>query len=195
MHMILAELVKDRVTVPALLDRYGVKVGHGGRCACPIHHGQHANMAVKPKWFRCYKCGKSGTVIDLQMALTGASFSQAITDLDAMFALNLTPAKPSERISARLAFAEHKRNTRARAARKLHNDHQYTILCYLRRFCAAKGTDCTTLDKVLDYYLGYDDDDLLPDALTLAELIGLHDDMEVMIVGAADLKAVDANDG
>lgn len=193
--MIMADQIKDRVSIPMLLERYGVKIDRGGRCACPIHHGTHANMTVKPKWFRCYKCGKSGTVIDLQMALNGVGFNQAIIDLDNMFGLNLTPSKPSQHIATRLALAERKRNARIRTARKQHNDHQYTLMCYLRRYCDATGTDCAALDKVLDYYLGYDDDDMLPEADRLARLIGLQTQMEVMMIGLFELKANVADDG
>lgn len=193
--MILAELVKDRVSVPMLLEKYGVKVGRGGRCACPIHHGHDLNMAVKQKWFRCYRCGKSGTVIDLQMALSGADFNQAIIDLDDLFGLNLRPQKPSQHIAARLVMADSKRVKRVRAARQASNDHNYTLLCYLRRYCTARGVAVNALDSILDYYLGYDGDDKVPDAFQLAAHAGLQQEMEVMIIGAVDHTRAAANDG
>lgn len=193
--MILAGLIKDRVTVPMLLERYDVNVGRGGRCVCPIHHGKHLNMAVKDRWFRCYRCGKSGTVIDLQMALSGANFQRAITEIDAMFGLNLQPSKPSERINARLAIAEHQHRKHARQARHDHNDTQYTLLCYLRRYCEAHGSSTISLDRILDYYQQYDDDDLLPDAFKLAEYAGLSHEMEVMMLAAYDSKTAVDDDG
>ena len=181
--------------MPMLLERYGVKMDRGGRCACPIHHGKHANMAVKPRWFRCYKCGRAGTVIDLQMALTGTGFGQAILDLDTMFGLNLRPRKPSQRIAARLAMAEHKRAGRVRAAIQAHNEQQYALLCYLRRYCAGLGVDCGALDSILDYYLGYDGGDVMPDAFRLAAHAGVQEEMEVMLIGAYDTEADSADDG
>lgn len=193
--MIPAEMVKERVSVPMLLERYGVKPGRGGRCACPIHHGHNPNMAVKPRWFRCYRCGKSGTVIDLQMALSGAGFNQAIDELDGMFGLNLSPHKPSQRIAARLAIADHRRAQRTREARQAANGHNYALLCYLRRFCAPRGADCRALDSILDYYQGYDGDDIVPDAFMLAEHAGLGREMGVMIDGAIACAGAGANDG
>lgn len=193
--MILAELVKDCVTVPMLLERYGVKVGRGGRCACPIHHGKDANMAVKDRWFRCYRCGASGTVIDLQMALSGADFTAAVRELDSLFGLGLEPSKPSERIAACLALANHRKAKNDRAKRREHNDTTYTLLCYLRRWLDNFGRDCSALDKLLDYYQPYTDDDLLPDAFRAAELVGLGRDMEVMMLAAYDGHAAAADDG
>lgn len=184
--MIHADLIKDRVSVPMLLERYGVKVGRGGRCACPIHHGKDANMAVKERWFRCYRCGKSGTVIDLQMALSGADFQQAIQELDAMFHLDLAPTKPSQRLNAKLAISDHQHKKRARAVRGEHNNTQYTLLCYLRRYCADRNVSTISLDRILDYYQGYDDDDLVPDAFKLAAHAGLQQEMEAMMLGAID---------
>lgn len=184
--MILAEMIKDRVTVPMLLDRYGVKVRRDGRCPCPIHHGKSPNMAVKPRWFRCYRCGASGTVIDLQMALSGSDFASAVRELDSLFGLNLEPSKPSERISARLAMAGHAKRKLDRQRRNEHNAHQYAMLCYLRRWLDKQGRDTATLDKMLDYYQTYTDDDVLPDAFRAARIIGLQQQMEVMILAACD---------
>lgn len=193
--MILAELVKDRVTVPMLLDRYGVKVGRGGRCACPVHHGKDANMAVKNRWFRCYRCGASGTVIDLQMALSGSDFSTAVRELDSLFGLNLEPKKPSERLSAHLSIANHAKAKQDRAKRHDYNDQQYTLLCYLRRYIDAQGMDTSALDKLLDHYQDYTDDDLLPDAFNAAQLLGLQRQMEVMMLAANDGYAAADDDG
>lgn len=193
--MINADLVKDRVSVPMLLEQYGVKMGRGGRCACPIHHGKDNNMAVKERWFRCYRCGKSGTVIDLQMALSGADFQQAIRELDAMFNLNLAPTKPSDRIRAKVAIADRQHVKNQRMSRKEHNDTQYTLLCHLRRYCDVHGVGCVSLDRILDYYQDYDDDDLLPDAFRLAADAGLQREMEVMMLAAIDGETAGYDDG
>lgn len=184
-----AELVKERVSVPMLLERYGVKVGQGGRCACPIHHGKDSNMAVKDRWFRCYRCGQSGTVIDLQMALSGTEFQQAIREIDAMFCLGLEPTKPSERIRARVAIANHAHIKNQRRTRHDHNELQYNLLCYLRRWCDKRGVSCESLDKILDYYQDYNDDDLLPDAFKMAADAGLQQEMEAMMDAVYDSKA------
>lgn len=179
-------MVKDRVTVPMLLERYGVKIARGGRCACPVHQGKDLNMTVRNKWYRCFRCGASGTVIDLLMALDGITFGEACARLDSMFGLGLAPTKPSEQIAAHMALARREQLKKQRTVRRSNNDHQYTLLCYLRRYCADSGIDTTGLDNILDYYLGYDDDDALPDAFRLAADAGLGREMEVMILAAYD---------
>lgn len=184
--MILAELVKDRVTVPMLLETYGVKVDRGGRCACPIHNGKDRNMSVKDKWFRCFRCNVSGTVIDLQMALSGSDFPTAVRELDELFGLGLEPKKPSEALRARLRMADRRVQKTEAQKQHEHNVYNYTLLCYLRRWLAEHGKDFTALDKVLDYYQPHDDRDKVPDAFKAARLLGLQQEMEVMMIAAID---------
>lgn len=193
--MILAEMVKDRVTVPMLLETYGVKVDRSGRCACPVHHGKDKNMAVRDKWFRCFRCGVSGTVIDLQMALSSSDFRTAVRELDELFSLNLEPKKPSEALRMRLRMAERRVEKGESQKRHEHNQHNYALLCYLRRWLAANGKDITAIDKVLDYYQPHDDKDLLPDAFRAARLLGLQQEMEVMMLAAYDGHTAADDDG
>ena len=190
--MIPAEMIKERVTVPMLLNHYGVRI-RGGRCACPIHHGKDANMAVKDRWFRCFRCGASGTVIDLQMALSGSDFGCAVRELDALFGLKLEPKKPSEALRARLAVAGHKKAKLDSERNNIRNSEQYSLLCDLRRWLAMWERDTTALDKYLDYYQSYTGADTLPDALHAADMLGLRNDMEVMML-AADAGFAAAND-
>lgn len=148
-------------------------------------------MTVKERWYRCYRCGSSGTVIDLQMALTGSDFTTAVNTLDAMFALGLAPTKPSELLAAKRQLAQRQLDKMRRTARAANNDTQYTLLCFLRRYCVAKAIDCARLDEILDYYLPYDDNDALPDAFVLAADAGLGEQMEVMILAVYDTAVFD----
>lgn len=182
--MIIADLVKERVSVPMLLDRYGVKVGRGGRCACPVHHGKDLNMLVKPRWYRCFRCGSSGTVIDLQMAMSGSEFSAACDELDAMFDLCLKSSKPSDMLRARLTIANHKKAKIDNDRNNVRNREQYDILCRLRQWLADWERDTSALDKLLDHYQTYTGEDTIPDAFRAADLLGLRDDLEVMMLAA-----------
>ncbi|MGO9257925.1 MAG: DUF3987 domain-containing protein [Bryobacteraceae bacterium] len=50
------------------------------RGPCPIHQGKDDNFAVDPEtgcWFCHSRCGRSGDILELEMALTGADFKTA----------------------------------------------------------------------------------------------------------------------
>src|SRR5690348_2027764 len=54
--------------------------GDEWRGPCPIHHGKDDNFAVEPSsglWFCHSRCGRGGSLVQLEMELTGAEFSAA----------------------------------------------------------------------------------------------------------------------
>ena len=180
--IIIAEAVKERVTVPQLLGYYGVKVGRGRRCACPIHHGKNLNMAISDRSYKCYKCGSSGTVIDLQMALSGHGFKEALSDLDSMFHLGLASHKPSDIIRSEMILFERKGRQRIEAANLAWNRKQYDILVQIRRMRDRAGKDCTELDAALDDLLAFDEKTRIPSAATIADATGCNEEMVVMMI-------------
>lgn len=57
------------------------------RGPCPLHHGKHHNFAVEfgtGRWFCHSQCRRGGTLIDLEMALTGADFRAALAAVHAV---------------------------------------------------------------------------------------------------------------
>lgn len=176
-----AEHIKARVTVPQLLEFYGVKITRNGRCACPIHNGKDPNMAVKEGYYKCFRCGSSGTVIDLQMALSGHSFNEAINDLDGMFRLGLGSNKPSDLVRSRFVLAERKERQRAEASTLEWNKKQYDLLCQVRRLRADSGRDCSRLDEALDRLYTYDSTKRIPAASIIAESVGCVDELVVIV--------------
>jgi DNA primase len=65
-----------RVRVPTLRQSHAIE----WRSRCPIHQGCGDNFAVKSTdgaWFCHSKCGRGGSMLDLEMALTGLDFMAA----------------------------------------------------------------------------------------------------------------------
>ena len=168
--MIPAELIKERVTVPMLLEQYGVKPNRSGRCRCPIHNGHDYNMAVKERSYRCFVCGSSGTVIDLQMALTGHTLDQAVEDLNSLFGLGLANHKRSASIAAEMLRYDRAERRRMEQAVKEWNDRQYDAIAKARRLRWERGGDCDEIDAALD---ALDFTEPIPHAATLAMNHGL----------------------
>ena len=68
------------VRVPHLRQR-----GAEWRGPCPIHRGKDDNFAVEAatgQWYCHSQCGRGGSLIDLEMELSGADFQHATAELD-----------------------------------------------------------------------------------------------------------------
>lgn len=97
--------IKERVTIPEALIKYGYTVKP--RIPCPIHGGKGDNFEVKERAYICYsRCG-GGDVISLVIGLYNLSFPEACKKLDEDFALSLFKKRPlSERIASGLEAAK-----------------------------------------------------------------------------------------
>lgn len=84
-----AQIIKDSVTVPQMLDFYGFKLGVGDRMPCPFHNGKDSNLGVKNDFYHCFVCGKSGDVITFVQEYFGESFYNAMSRLNHDFRLGL----------------------------------------------------------------------------------------------------------
>ena len=57
--------------------------GREWRCPCPVHQGRNDNFSVEAEtgfWFCHSKCGRGGSVYDLEMALTNTDFPAAANE-------------------------------------------------------------------------------------------------------------------
>lgn len=91
-----ADIIKDSVSMRDVLEMYGFRTSRYGRIPCPLHNGKDKNFAYKDRHFKCYVCGKSGTVIDFVMELFGLDFVEAVKRLNADFHLGLSNERPSD---------------------------------------------------------------------------------------------------
>ncbi|SHI44116.1 CHC2 zinc finger domain-containing protein [Parasporobacterium paucivorans] len=68
--------IKAIVSVPEVLERYGVKVKHG-RCNGICHGGTDLNAKVSRDFYYCYVCGKGMDIFDLTMHFAQCDFRTA----------------------------------------------------------------------------------------------------------------------
>lgn len=124
-----AEIIKSSVSMEDVLNLYGFHPSRYGRIPCPIHNGKDKNFSYKHKNFKCYVCGKSGTVIDFVMHLFRISFTQAVERINSDFRLGLSMDRPSD--ADLTALRERKRKEREEkdrwesTAKQLAAEHLY----------------------------------------------------------------------
>ena len=94
------ERMKDAVSGRTIATRIGLS-GDRSRFYCPscqADGGKTPDLAVYDNGFKCFKCGKTGDVIDL-LVLSGMSKAEAIRELEAMTGVGRQkgPGKVSDR--------------------------------------------------------------------------------------------------
>jgi len=90
------ERIKREISVQRLVEARGIKLKRVGKNLvglCPFHKEQKPSLTITPgtnKW-RCFGCGKGGTVFDWVMHTEGISFSHALE----LLRRDLVPVTPS----------------------------------------------------------------------------------------------------
>ena len=88
----MAEEIRQRVSVRSWLERSGVPVDRKGFALCPFHgdHDKSLKCYDDPaRGWHCFGCGRGGSVIDLCMLWHGISFRQAVVRLNDEYRLGL----------------------------------------------------------------------------------------------------------
>lgn len=91
-----ADIIKSTVTMENVLNQYGFRTSRYGRIPCPLHNGKDKNFSYKQRHYKCFVCGKSGSVIDFVMDVFGLDFSHAVERINQDLQLGLSMDKPSE---------------------------------------------------------------------------------------------------
>ena len=86
-----AEAIKQRLTMRQILGAYGIAVNDHGFARCPFHNEKTASFKAYDgdRGFYCFGCGESGDVITFVMRLFGLSFKEALRKIDTDFSLFL----------------------------------------------------------------------------------------------------------
>lgn len=84
-----AEIIKARVTVPEVVERYTGQRIIRNRIKCPVHNGSDYNMRIYRNTYHCFVCHATGDVIQFVRSVTGDSFVGAMERLNNDFALAL----------------------------------------------------------------------------------------------------------
>ena len=84
-----ADEIKSRLTMPQVLDYYGIERNRANRIRCVLHNGQDFNCGVKDRYIHCFVCGQSADVIKFVQVYFGLDFHSAISKLNDDFRLGL----------------------------------------------------------------------------------------------------------
>ena len=102
--------VKEAVSIPIFWEAMGQPKPDRGKVPCVFHEDRTPSMQLHEKFYHTFCCGRSGSVIDLTMALVGlATPLEAAKYLDNMFQLGLVNEKPDPQARRRAAQAAAKR--------------------------------------------------------------------------------------
>lgn len=74
--LVTKEELKEIVSVPEVLQRYGVHI-KGGRCKAICHDGKNYTAKVSDKLYYCFKCNKSMDIFDIVMHFNSCDFYTA----------------------------------------------------------------------------------------------------------------------
>ena len=88
-NMNYANEIKSRLTMPQVLDYYGIERNRSNRIRCVLHNGQDFNCGVKDHYIHCFVCGQSADVIKFVQVYFGLDFQSAISKLNDDFCLGL----------------------------------------------------------------------------------------------------------
>ena len=89
MTMNYANEIKQRLTMPQILEYYGFTINRAKRIPCPMHNGTDENCGVKEHYIHCFVCGESADAIKFVQVYFGLDFQSAISKLNDDFCLGL----------------------------------------------------------------------------------------------------------
>lgn len=82
-------IIKERVRIKEVLDRYWGKADRSGRYKCCFHNGKDNNMGIVGNSCNCFVCNESGDSIKVVSTIFSLSTAQAIAKIDEDFRLGL----------------------------------------------------------------------------------------------------------
>lgn len=122
-----AEIIRETVTMPEVLQVYGIREGKRGRIACPIHGGHNdSSFSYNQHQFQCFTCGAKGGVIQFVKDYLECDYFRALDEFNRHFhlwAIDDEYQRPSvaerlRREAVRRKREEKRRKEEAETARK-----------------------------------------------------------------------------
>ena len=98
MQFNVVQIIKDRLTMCEVLERYGYEPNKKGFMCCPFHLEKTPSMRIYEKDYHCFGCGEHGDVITFVQKLFNLSFQEALKKIDIDFGLNLFGDKTFEEL-------------------------------------------------------------------------------------------------
>ena len=98
MQFNVVQIIKDRLTMCEVLERYGYEPNKKGFMYCPFHLEKTPSMKIYEKDYHCFGCGEHGDTITFVKKLFNLSFQEALKKIDIDFGLNLYGDKTFEEL-------------------------------------------------------------------------------------------------
>ncbi len=93
----IADTICQTLTLPEVVQFYGIQVSmRGNFICCPFHGEKTPSCKISDKLFHCFGCGASGNLIQFVEKLFDADFKSALVRIDNDFNLGLTGQTVSE---------------------------------------------------------------------------------------------------
>lgn len=121
-----AKEVKQLLRLEDVLDKYGIE-RTGNRYLCPFHKDTRASMTIKNENYRCWSCGATGDIFTFTQEHFGLKFGDAITKLNADFALGLSDEKPKQSTATRPLDTRFQNESKERYIEQLRTFHRWCI--------------------------------------------------------------------
>ena len=123
-----ANEIKSILTMPQVLDYYGIERNRANRIRCVLHNGQDFNCGIKDHYIHCFVCGQSADVIKFVQVYFCLDFQSAISKLNDDFKLGLPIGKKIDRrtqLEMNKAAFERKRKIEAEKKRREQIESDY----------------------------------------------------------------------
>lgn len=97
--MLDAEIIKQRISILALLERLGIEQNRAGFISCPAHADNTPSLKIYPESdsFYCFSCAAGGSVIDFYMLYADVDFVSANKGLAGLFGLTTDLSREDRR--------------------------------------------------------------------------------------------------
>ena len=82
-------IIKDRLTMREVIERYGFETDRRNKIICPFHNEKTASMKIYDTSYYCFGCHASGDVIKFVQTLFNLSFPETLKKIDVDFNLNV----------------------------------------------------------------------------------------------------------
>ncbi len=82
-------IIKDRLTMREVIERYGFETDRRNKIICPFHNEKTASMKIYDTSYYCFGCHASGDVIKFVQTLFNLSFLETLKKIDIDFNLNV----------------------------------------------------------------------------------------------------------
>ena len=94
------DYIKDKVKIIDLCKQAGLKVYNGDKISCIFHREKTPSLSIniKDNYFKCFGCGKSGSVIDFYIQLYHKDLPVTIEDLKQIAGLDSNKLVKKENI-------------------------------------------------------------------------------------------------